>query len=499
MSHPPSRYPGSVLPRACLILMLLLVSSVPTALADQASPSPGADTRTYIGHAGGFVARIPADWTLDRSLDYDYAGPDGFVSTDLIALSRPSVDSLDTACASVAEFEPFAGQSAISFTTWRSRPACIVRTSDEQSADPVALVFARPKLSPLGEVAWIAIIIDAEHFGQVTRSISFDTSGVTPAMFLDSTLDLLEGRSLWRDAVDWDDLRQRAHALLANASDTEHLWAAHPAIDLVIAALRDAGADRHTVLIPASQLASIRTSQQTYWPPTGVTLEDGVGYLNVPGFTGSSAQSERYVATLHELIEDSAPASDCGWIVDLRGDGGGLIGPMVGGLAPLLPPGRFLVMRDVSGGEDEWSLISNGAIEVNGRYLDGLPGGGEPLNNRLDTVPVAVLIGPYTASAGEATAIAFTGRDRTAFFGEPTADVASGPVGVRLLDGSLLRISTAWMVGPHGAIYPEGIAPDVAVTPSTIASPITDDPVVREAAAWLLQQPGCDESARFSN
>ncbi len=51
------------------------------------------------------------------------------------------------------------------------------------------------------------------------------------------------------------------------------------------------------------------------------------------------------------------------------------------------------------------------------------------------------------------------------------------------------------MVGPQGAIYPEGIRPDVTVTPSEPVQPLADDPVVQEATEWLRQQPGCDQAA----
>jgi hypothetical protein len=105
--------------------------------------------------------------------------------------------------------------------------------------------------------------------------------------------------------------------------------------------------------------------------------------------------------------------------------------------------------------------------------------------------PVAVLIGPQSASAAVSVAIAFVDRDRAAFFGEPTAGPVLEPYWIELLDGLLMAITTGWMVGLRGAIYPDGIAPDVTVVPSTIVAPLADDPVVQEAMEWLREQPGC--------
>lgn len=109
--------------------------------------------------------------------------------------------------------------------------------------------------------------------------------------------------------------------------------------------------------------------------------------------------------------------------------------------------------------------------------------------------PVAILIGPQTASAGEATTLALASRDRTRFFGEPTSGTATGPTYLHMYDGALLSLATAWMVGPQGAIYPEGIAPDVVVSPSDVVHPLADDPVVQEASKWLHEQPDCEPSA----
>ena len=50
--------------------------------------------------------------------------------------------------------------------------------------------------------------------------------------------------------------------------------------------------------------------------------------------------------------------------------------------------------------------------------------------------------------------------------------IATAPSFMPLLDGSVLSVATGWMVGPQGAIYPDGLAPDVTVTPSQVVEPL---------------------------
>lgn len=119
-------------------------------------------------------------------------------------------------------------------------------------------------------------------------------------------------------------------------------------------------------------------------------------------------------------------------------------------------------------------------------YSPAVQGEGEAVRQ-----PVAVLIGPNTRSAGEATALAFAGRDRTRFFGSTTAHFTTSPIVVHLFDGAVLLIATTWMVGPRGAIYPNGIAPDVEISSGNVSAASNNDAVVKAAMAWLEQQPAC--------
>ena len=60
----------------------------------------------------------------------------------------------------------------------------------------------------------------------------------------------------------------------------------------------------------------------------------------------------------------------------------------------------------------------------------------------LSKVPLAVLTGPATASAGESVVIALKGRPHTRFFGQPTAGLPTGNRTFTLPDGAVIALTT---------------------------------------------------------
>jgi carboxyl-terminal processing protease len=178
----------------------------------------------------------------------------------------------------------------------------------------------------------------------------------------------------------------------------------------------------------------------------------------------------------------------CGYVVDLRGNTGGDMFPMVVGLFDLIGEGHLMrfVHPDGSGTS---ILFADGAVH-------GLLDDGEQI--LLDRVegwtpdpeaasrPVALLIDDATASSGEGAALALIGREGVRTFGGRTAGRASANQMVRLSDGTRLFITVSMMTDRRGRTYPDGVAPDEA-----IASGGPDDAVEQAGRAWLTRQPAC--------
>jgi len=453
-----------------------------------------ASTKLYVGQTARLTAIIPSTWTPDETLKYDYAGHDGFIASWPVSLPASVQESLDAACERVSRQELFGNAAEIEITTWRESPACVVRSTSEQANRPAALVFANPVSTAFGPKDYVAVVVDADDFEEVTSSISFDLSAVTSALFLDSTIDYIATHSLWRDGEDWPVVRSEAQKLLKEPNGNS-LSAAVPAIQFVLERVKAAGGDGHNWLSPPTNGASLPT--YLYIAPTGTQLADGIGYLNIPGFLGAAESGNQFATEIRTILAGEQDESGCGWIVDLRQNNGGNMYPMLTGLTPLLGAGTGVGFRDVTGISRFVVVNQNETIGGNttlpGESLDSVIGEGAPaIADAVSEQPVAVLIGPGTGSSGEAIAIAFASRDRTGFFGETTFGVPTSPTYLRLLDGSLLSVATHWTTGPQGAIYPGGLRPDAEIPLTNLVyDAIGDDPVVQAATAWLGEQTGC--------
>ncbi|WP_328607832.1 S41 family peptidase [Amycolatopsis sp. NBC_00345] len=292
----------------------------------------------------------------------------------------------------------------------------------------------------------------------------------SPREYLTYALGLLRAHSIDRDFIDWPEVEADAMRLAASASDPADTY---PAIQSVIYQL---GNPHTSLLTPA---AAMPPPPETIDVPTSRSLGD-VAVLTVPQFKADPVGERRYIAAGVAAASDAG--NPCGWIVDLRGNLGGDMVPMLTVVAPLLDEGELGSFEQLDG-SSTWSLRS-GRVLVDGRApVDEA----NPLRLARPHPPVAVLTDGRTASSGELTLVAFRGLGRAASFGQATAGFATGNEAFRLSDGAVLLITSSRTVDRTGRRY--GNTPIQPDHPLPAAA--TTDQEVAAATAWLHTQPGC--------
>ena len=127
-------------------------------------------------------------------------------------------------------------------------------------------------------------------------------------------------------------------------------------------------------------------------------------------------------------------------------------------------------------------------------YRDGQAGFGEYVQLRVPVPyrpvaerPVAVLLGPGTASSAEVLAVAFRGRPETRSFGAATRGVSAGNRTFALADGASLLLTVAATSDRDGQVFAGPVPPDEAV--GRVGG--TDDPVLSAAVDWLVARDSC--------
>jgi hypothetical protein len=219
--------------------------------------------------------------------------------------------------------------------------------------------------------------------------------------------------------------------------------------------------------------------------------EHRIGYILVPSFGGPEsfdpAKATAFANGLHEEIRRLDESGVTAWIVDLRYNSGGNMWPMLAGIGPLL------------GSDRVGSFIAEGHAPVAWECKDGkagTPGSvsvtiARPVTIRDPDAGVAVLVGKYCTSSGEAVAVALRGREHSRFFGKPTGGATTSTQSVWMGDGAMLFITNAVFADRTGKVYGGELEPDevVADSPDELSDPAPawrEDAAIVAAVSWLI-------------
>lgn len=291
---------------------------------------------------------------------------------------------------------------------------------------------------------------------------------------LDRAIAILREHHIDSATADWDRIAADAHAEIGGARSPADTYAA---IRGIIGAL----GEKHTMFRPMSPPS----------PPadrggTGAALPRALalprmklvggrfGAVRLPAFSGTPEEGQLYTATLRHSLELLDRQRVCGWIVDLRGNTGGDMWPMLSGLDPLLGPAPFGSFITPRGEVQHWVRAEGEILPTPGAESTPQPS----FRLRAAARPVAILIDAYTWSSGEMTAVALIGRDGVRTFGAPSGAYTTGNRGHRLPDGAMLIVTGTYIRDRDGRDYRDAIVPDEP----------TRDPM-GAATRWLAAQP----------
>jgi len=321
------------------------------------------------------------------------------------------------------------------------------------------------------------------------------------AEYVGVALDVMELYFWNSEQVDWSDVR--AAALGTLPSDPTPGQA-------------------HSALVRAVWL--VDSSHSAFIPPSGPSTPDApvrlpsarrigsVGMVELPAIGGVDVDGARaYLRAARESmgrVEGSGPA--CGWIVDVRDNDGGNLGPMLRAVAGLLGEGRALTAHNrpdrdswltvtadggllVHGDEASFDDIDSALIEYNTWSVEEAAAFDAMYASEPSYVPglrhpsIAVLTSDRTASAGEVLVITFLGRPSTKIVGGVTIGIPTGMTGFRMADGATLRLATTTFSDRNGQRHTSNIWPDAAVADPTGSG----EKVVRAALDWLTSTEPC--------
>ena len=229
----------------------------------------------------------------------------------------------------------------------------------------------------------------------------------------------------------------------------------------------------------------VKTSQL----PSVKALDDRLGFIDLPGSTGTNADEVAFTEAGQRGIRDvDAASSRCGWVLDLRRNSGGFPYSMLAAISALYGNAELGGTVDIDGNVTKLSTL-NGMLRING--VLGVAGSTSYPPLSKPNGPIAILTSSSTASAGEFAMVGFAGRPGVRTFGDATFGVPSGNVGRSYPDGSFLAVTNTLDIDRTGRTYNGPLLPDEPVAMDWTLFGTPADPVLAAATRWARAQPAC--------
>ena len=256
--------------------------------------------------------------------------------------------------------------------------------------------------------------------------------------YVRDAIQQMDRKGLYAEGEEWEAMKKEA--LSQNPETLEEAQA------IINKAAKVAGG-KHSYLLPADKAQAREKRSNEEVSPTVTIREDGICIIHLPAFAGDDENCLRYARTVLDSISDTVK----GLCIDLRGNHGGNMYPMIAAVHRFLPDDIFLKFKMR---RRFWSVMP-----INKEFVANLVG--VEIESRINC-PVAILTDEETASSGEAVLLCFRGLDNVRVFGSPTAGYASANESIILDKGSILALTVSCDIARTGEIFcDDPIVPDV--------------------------------------
>ena len=258
----------------------------------------------------------------------------------------------------------------------------------------------------------------------------------TPQGYVKNCVRILDKEALYADSPQWKAKKKEVLAQKIATMEEAHA--------LVAEAAGVAGGKHSFLQAPVKDTVSYPEEA-----PETTVLKGGILYVKLPAHSGVKISDTRYTLPVLEFLKDHK--EPMGRIIDLRGNTGGNMYPMIAAVSPLLPDGVVLRFKGRKRTTPIWLEAVIQSQKIPTKFIF-----------KCNETPMAILTDGQTASSGEATLLCFRGLKHVRTFGAPTAGYASANQSHILNDGYLLAVTISGDMARTGEVFCDSpIVPDV--------------------------------------
>ena len=256
--------------------------------------------------------------------------------------------------------------------------------------------------------------------------------------YVRDAIQQMDRKGLYAEGEEWEAMKKGA---LSQEPET-----LEEAQEIINKAAKVAGG-KHSYLMPANKAQAREKRSNEEVSPSVTMIEDSICMIHLPAFAGDDENCLRYARTALDSIPDTVK----GLCIDLRGNHGGNMYPMIAAVHRFLPDDIFLKFK--------MRRRFQSVMPINKEFVAKIVG--IDIEPRINC-PVAILTDEATASSGEAVLLSFRGLDNARVFGSPTAGYASANESIIFYNGSILALTVSCDIARTGEVFcDDPIVPDV--------------------------------------
>jgi carboxyl-terminal processing protease len=320
---------------------------------------------------------------------------------------------------------------------------------------------------------------------------------------VDVFLGYCQQYSLHRKEVNWTVIRDSAYLIADKGADTKppgnavkqpvHTTADIPQLGKAVKYIFGAVHDNHASWVYDTLIQvqagleglsgispSLMQSVRKYGDSLQVVaLDNKTGYIRMPMIHMTDRlQAAAKALQIKTAIATLSASNIQKWVLDLRLCGGGNLEPMLNGISEILEDGPL-------GGyaNSEEQLIKYWGIR-NGSFCQEDSAMKAPVANNVKN-KLAIITGPITASAGEALAVAVSGRPGTRTFGTPSFGQVTCTNVFPLGRQGQLVMAICYYTDRNSKVDKDRVTPEEATTGNDNFEDGKQDPAIIRAVAWL--------------